>query len=214
MPRRKRSRSKSCTTHQATSSSDQYVSTAAQQSNTQHVRGCRGRSKGSLECDAQTFADLRERWAPLSPEVYHSRFNLQSASPKSQGDVNTFQYDLSGFGESRAQRWHYWHALADIGVLTRQLFKGSEFEDAALRLDPDSTAGPGSKGQFVVYTTEGTIIYLERTGRLYSPNATADLLRRLRIRFAPWQPQEATDQLLTTVEPLPDTPQELRRRES
>ena len=50
----------------------------------------------------------------------------------------------------------------------------------------NSYAGPGAKGQCVVHTTCGTILWMAGTKRLYSPNPQGDLLQRLGMLFQPW----------------------------
>jgi len=146
-------------------------------------RSQRGPPRKCLECDVNTFADLRSRWPPVDPASSHKEYLSRTSAPQSAGTVDTFLLLPPEGCSPRESRWHFWLAMADIGIFVKELFLGTPHVS-----DANSTAGLGAKGQHVVYAGPnlGTVLLMERTGRLFSPNATEELKRRLRIRFPPF----------------------------
>jgi len=152
-----------------------------------HLSSSRGQrvttARRCLECDVTTFADLRERWPPADPADIHRSFQRLAAAPASADSVTYFSFIAPAGCQDREARWHFWLALADIGYFVQELYLGTNF-----LADANSQAGIGATGQHVVYAgpDAGTVLWMQRTGRLYTPNGNMDLLRRLRRRFPPF----------------------------
>ena len=142
--------------------------------------------KKSLECDETTFKDLRDQWPPRSPTELHARWTELMKHPVSPPATMEFSYTAPSGCDDRECRWHFWQALAQIGFVVHQAVVGT-----ALLPNANSFAGPGAKGQAVVHTKIGTILWMYTSKRVYSPNPQQDLLERLGMIFHPWSPAVA-----------------------
>ena len=139
--------------------------------------------KAYLEFSDDTFADLREKWPLPLPAEIHQRFLNKESSPQSPAGTEIFRFSAPAGSADREARWHLWLALAETGL----------FVDALVHATPckqysNCQAGLGAKGQMVVQTEQGTVLWMMRTNRLYSPNARPGLQQRLAMRFSPWSP--------------------------
>ena len=151
---------------------------------TQYIphRGSRqGGSKAQLLCDATTFADLRELLPPENPSMLAKRFQDKAKTSTTPSATDTFLLDTAEHPDNRIKRWVFWAELAKAGLFVRQQYLGTDFSHFI-----NCHAGPGSVGQYVVYTDLGTVLYMTTTKRLYSPNAKPELLRRLAAILGPW----------------------------
>ena len=87
-----------------------------------------------------------------------------------------------GFDE-RTARWHFWAALSKCGFFVTEYYAFTPYSGYS-----NCYAGPGSKGQQVVYTkSHGTILWMS-SGRVYCPNPKKDTFERLAVFLDPWQP--------------------------
>ena len=77
----------------------------------------------------------------------------------------------------------FWQELAKIGIFVQELYLGTDFLDHR-----NAFAGPGTKGQAVVKTQKGTVLWMI-TGRVYSPNPDRELESLLRVVFPPFRPE-------------------------
>jgi len=140
-------------------------------------------AKPAVTIDPTTFADLRQQWPPEDPTMLHQKYLARKSTPKSPPGTEIFSYAPPECNSDRAKRWQLWRTLSEIGFFVAELYNGTSYQGYV-----NSWAGPGSKGQEVVHTGHGTILYMTSTHRLYSPNPRGDMLLRLGIVFAPWQP--------------------------
>ena len=124
-------------------------------------------TKKGLQADENTFADLWAKHRPVDPKELHAQLQEAKQDPASTGNVQTVEFKPSQFGtkqySEREGRWLFWQELGRIGVFVRELYMGTknwQFSNA--------DAGPGSKGQCVVFSEQGTILWMS-TGRVYRP---------------------------------------------
>ena len=87
---------------------------------------------------------------------------------------------LSPSYDEPTKRWHFWSELAKVGFFVKEYYLGTAYEACS-----NTRAGPGAKGQQVVYTNIGTILHMSSTARLYSQNPKGDLTQRLAVHFPP-----------------------------
>ena len=148
---------------------------------TRRVRG--SGPKQLLDVTEHEFSDLRSRWPPQDPSALQQMFRDKIATPASPANCETFKFALPPGLDHREARWHLWMNLANIGYFVKELYAGTSHY-----AHHNCKAGLGAKGQCVVFTEGGTIHWMARTNRLYSPNPRGDILQRMAIFFPPWQP--------------------------
>ena len=158
-------------------------------------RGNRGRrAKRTLEADGHTFAEFRQEWAPLDPSVINEKFRAKSASPASKKGTEVFGFTSPVESTNvTTLRWQFWLAVARCGYLPRELYVGSKYEAAVAahhKQNGACNANPGTQGQCILHTPDGTILWMIGTKRLYSQNPSGQLLKRLAVWFEPWKAPE------------------------
>ena len=159
--------------------------------------GSRGKKKRQyLPTTLQTHADLRSEDAPEDPRKLHGEFKELKAQPKSPGNVDLFAFRLPSQQPDRIGRWNLWGKLARIGVFVREYFEGMSYEGLSNDEFCNASAGLGAPGQFVVFTDNTGTILRMATGRLYAPNATGDLVARMRVIFEPFSDGQNASELM------------------
>ena len=73
--------------------------------------------------------------------------------------------------------------LAEVGLRVAELYSFTNWSSMI-----NSFAGVGSSGQEVVRTPYGTLIWMTRDCRIYSPNGQPELLRLISAGFPAWSP--------------------------
>ena len=138
--------------------------------------------KPDLACDPQIVQELRSRFAPDDPVKLLEAFRQKTKSPEAPAGTEKFTFHPPPGSSFPEARWHLWKSLARVAVFIRELYTDTDYKPYI-----NSKAGPGSSGQAVVYSNDGTIIWIPSSKRLYSPNASGDLIKRLAVFFSPLQ---------------------------
>ena len=132
------------------------------------------------ELTADTYADLRKSDPPVKPHVLLQEFNTLAQNSKCHQHALVFKF-LDTTADLRLKEWKWWKKLASAGVLTRDLYEGTNFAGLS-----NAVALAGTSGQFIVKSAEGTIALMVKAGRVQVPNPSGNLLHRLRAALAPF----------------------------
>ena len=135
---------------------------------------------GPEDFQLQAYADLRKD-NPGSPlvDLAMEYDDIVSTLPAAKPQEAAAEYEFLCFHhEARTAKYLWWQELERCGIIVRRLVTSTADEAHS-----NSIAGVGSAGQQVVVTPVGTIVWLQGTGRLMTPNSKPSLNARLRAVF-------------------------------